>query len=191
MEGLSANLIERVLSGEIDFAIAYNPPSDRRLRINPVLDERLYLVGSPDIIGSEKSPVPFAQIPAGQILGMNHFNSSRSILDSQHMRDLLSPGIMLELDSLNAMRKALSVGLGCSILAKATVGDLIASGAIHARAIIEPEISRQLAIVSLNDRPQTRASREIAAILEYTITRAVREGQWPAKLVALKSVSAI
>lgn len=184
VEGLSGALIDRVIAGELDFAVAYNPPPDRRLNAVPVLEEHLYLVGLPSIIGAEPGPVPFMKMPSGQILGMNRFHSSRSILDSQPLRDVVSPSIFLELDSLNAMRKALVAGLGCTILAKATVGDLVADGIIHARLIVEPEITRQLTIVSLADRPETRASVEIAAILKSTLTRAVAEGSWPARLVA-------
>jgi LysR family transcriptional regulator, nitrogen assimilation regulatory protein len=184
VEGLSGGLIERVLSGELDFAVAYNPPPDRRLRSVVVLEEQLYLVGVPAIIGAEADPIPFGAIPAGQILGMNRFQTSRSILASQPLRDIVNPNIFLELDSLNAMRKALAAGLGCSILARATVGDLIASGAIHARRIVEPDITRELAIVSLADRPETRASQEMSSILHAMIAAAIAANDWPAKPIA-------
>jgi LysR family transcriptional regulator, nitrogen assimilation regulatory protein len=183
VEGLSGGLIERVLSGELDFAVAYNPPPDRRLRSLVVLEEQLYLVGVPSIIGADSGPIPFSAIPAGQILGMNRFQTSRSILASQPLRDIVNPNIFLELDSLNAMRKALAAGLGCSILARATLGDLIASGAIHARRIVEPEITRQLAIISLADRPETRAGQEMAVILQAAIVVAASRSEWPAKLI--------
>jgi LysR family transcriptional regulator, nitrogen assimilation regulatory protein len=63
VEGLSGGLIERVLSGELDFAVAYNPPPDRRLRSVAVLEEQLYLVGIPAIIGADTDPIPFGAIP--------------------------------------------------------------------------------------------------------------------------------
>lgn len=184
VEGLSGALIDRVIAGELDFAVAYNPPPDRRLKSVPVLEEHLYLVGVPAIIGEDVQPIPFTKVPSGRILGMSLFHSSRSILHSQTLRDVISPGIFLELDSLNAMRKALAAGLGCSILAKATVGDLLGTGAIHARMIVEPEISRRLDIVSLADRPETRASKEMSAILRSALVNAVDAGHWPARLMA-------
>lgn len=191
VEGLSGALIDRVIAGELDFALAYNPPPDRRLKTVPVLEEHLFLVGLASIIGDEDGPVRFAQIPAGRMLGMSLFRSSRSILNSQPLRDVINPSIFLELDSLNAMRKALAAGLGCTILAKATVGDLITNGIIQARMIVEPEITRQLAIVSLADRPATRASTEIASILKSTLARAVNDGRWPARRVEETAIQAI
>jgi LysR family nitrogen assimilation transcriptional regulator len=191
LEGLSGGLIEQVIAGELDYALAYNPPPDRRLRSVPILEENLCLVGVPAIIGKATQPIAFKNIPPGQVLGMSLFHSSRSVINSQPLRDIIRPSIILELGSLNAMRKALAAGLGCSILAQATVWDLLTAGAIHARMIVEPEISRQLNIISLADRPETRASTAILAILRSALANSVKAGEWPARLVSEQVAKAI
>ena len=186
VEGLSSNLIEQTLAGGLDFAVAYNPPKDSRLDCRPVLEEDLYLVGRPEIIGRSRAPIAFADIPQGEVLGLNTVQASRAIIQSQILRNQITPSATLELDSLNAMRKALKAGLGCSILARSTVASELLQGSIHARRIVKPELKRTMNIVCLADRPRTRAFTAIQDVLKQVIGAVVQAGQWPARLIERK-----
>jgi LysR family nitrogen assimilation transcriptional regulator len=183
IEGLSPMLFEFLAAGQLDFAVVYNPPSDARFRAVPVLEEELFLVGRPDVIGSGTTPVPLAEIPHGQIIGLSPIKETSAILQSPHLRAMIAPHAFLELGSLNALVKALAAGLGCAILARATVSPQLESGLVHARRIIDPVITRKLWILSLIDRPDTRAVREIGIILHKVLAQAVAAGQWPANMV--------
>lgn len=180
IEGLSPVLFEFLAAGQLDFAVVYNPPTDARFRAVPVLEEELFLVGRPDVIGTETTPISLAAIPHGQIMGLNPIKDTSAILQSPHLRAMIAPHAFLELGSLNALVKALVAGLGCAILARATVGPHLESGLVHARRIVDPVITRRLWLLSLIDRPDTRAIREIGAILRKVLAEAVAAGRWPA-----------
>ena len=181
VEGLSPSLTERVLASTLDFALVFNPSLDRRLRHESLLEEELYLVGHRDIIGKTSEPIAFADIPQDSVLGLDAFPASRSIIEAQILRNQIAPNPRLEIDSLNAMRKALEGRLGCAILARSTVGDELAVKKMHARRIIEPTLSRTLNLISLADHPQTRAFIEVRELLIRIILEAVHTQQWPAK----------
>jgi LysR family nitrogen assimilation transcriptional regulator len=183
IEGLSPVLFEFLAAGQLDFAVVYNPPTDARFRAVPVLEEELFLVGSHEVIGRETTPVPLAQIPQGQIIGLSPIKETSAILQSPHLRAMIAPHANLELGSLNALVKALGAGLGGAILARATVRPHLESGIIHARRIIDPVLTRRLWILSLMDRPDTRAVREIGAILHKVLREAVAAGHWPARMI--------
>ena len=181
VEGLSPSLTERVLSSTLDFALVFNPSSDRRLRRESLLEEELYLVGHRDIIGRTSEPIAFADIPQDSVLGLDASPASRSIIQAQILRNQIAPNPRLEIDSLNAMRKALEGRLGCAILARSTVGDELAAKRVHARRIIEPTLSRTLSLISLTDHPQTRAFIESRELLIRVILDSVQNRTWPAK----------
>jgi len=178
-EGLSPTLIGDVLSGSVDLAVAYNPPRDSRLAVEALLDEDLYLVGRPDIIGKSPSPIAFSDIPQGSVLGLNPVPASRAIIQAQILRNQIEPNATLEVGSLIALRQALENGLGCAILARSTVLAELEQKRIHARRIVQPTVTRSLAVISLADRPHTRAFVEVRKTVIDVIRTATKSGRWP------------
>ncbi len=178
-EGLSPTLIGHVLSGAIDLALAYNPPRDTRLVAQTLLDEDLYLVGHPGLIGKSSGPVPFSKIPQGSVLGLNPLPASRAIIQAQILRNQIAPSPTLEVGSLIALRQALEDGLGCAILARSTVLAELEQQRFHARRIVQPTIVRTLAVISLADRPQTRAFVEVRNNVIEVVRAAAGSGRWP------------
>ena len=178
-DGLSPNMVAHVLSGSIDLALAYNPPKDSRLVSDALLDEDLYLVGHPDLIGKSSSPVVFSDIPQGSVLGLNPVPASRAIIQAHILRNQIEPSPTLEIGSLLALRQALEKGLGCAILARSTVLAELAQKRFHARRIVQPALTRTLAIVSLADRPQTRAFVEVRNTVIDVVRTATKSGSWP------------
>jgi LysR family transcriptional regulator, nitrogen assimilation regulatory protein len=181
-EGLSLALIERVFSGAFDLALAYNPPKDARLSSLPLLDEDLYLVGLPSLIGKSSGSVAFVDIPQGSVLGLHPVPASRAIIQAQILRNQIASSPTLEIDSLTALRRALEAGLGCAILARATILADLEQKRFHSRRIVEPTLTRTLNIVSLADRPQTRAFVEVRKSIIEAVRTACKAGRWPAQL---------
>ncbi len=179
VEGLSPTLIDWVLSGKVDVAVAYNPPADSRLNATPLLEEDLYLIGQSKLIGATSKPIAFKDIPQSSVLGLSPVPASRSIIQPQILRNQITPNPHLEIDSLFALKKALEAGLGCAILARSTVLEEVKAKSVHARRIVEPRLNRTLAIVSLSDRPSTRAFVEVRAVVTDVIRQAEADGRWP------------
>ncbi|KRR25625.1 hypothetical protein CQ14_18370 [Bradyrhizobium lablabi] len=181
VEALSPALIERVLSGTVDLALAYNPPRDARLDVELLLDEDLYLVGQPGLIGRSSSPVVFSAIPQRSVLGLTPLPASRAIIQTQILRNQIIPSETLEVDSLPALRMALEAGLGCAILSRSTVLADLAAEKYHARRIVDPPLTRALGLVALADRPRTKAFLEVRKTMIEVVRSAVNTGRWPAK----------
>jgi LysR family nitrogen assimilation transcriptional regulator len=179
VEALSPALVERVFSGTVDLALAYNPPRDARLDVELLQEEDLYLVGHPSLIGRSSSPIAFSAIPQRSVVGLTPMPASRAIIQTQVLRNQITPSETLEVDSLSALRMALEAGLGCAI--RATVLADLAAEKYHARRIIDPPLTRSCALVSLADRPQTKAFLEVRKTMVEVVRSAVSAGRWPAK----------
>ena len=181
VEALSPALIERVFSGTVDLALAYNPPRDARLAVELLQEEDLYLVGHPSLIGRSSSPIAFSAIPQRSVVGLMPMPASRAIIQTQVLRNQIIPSETLEVDSLSALRMALEAGLGCAILARSSVLSDLAAGKYHARRIVDPPLTRSLALIALADRPQTKAFVAVRQTMIEVVRTAVSEGRWPAK----------
>ena len=107
--------------------------------------------------------------------------ASRAIIQTQVLRNQITPSETLEVDSLSALRMAIEAGLGCAILSRATVLADLAAEKYHARRIIDPPLTRSCALVALADRPQTKAFLEVRSTVVEIVRAAVNEGRWPAK----------
>lgn len=177
-EGLSPGLTDRLIAGELDFALVFNPPVDARLIREPLLREELFLVGRADVIGSADTPIAFAEIPQGAVLGLI---PSRAIIQAQILRNKVTRSPKLEIDSLSLMRRALEAGLGCAILARSTVAADLSDKRIRARQIVKPTITRDLNLIMRSDHPQTRAFTEVRRVLNEVFFQEVVSGRWPAE----------
>ena len=187
VEALSQTLVERVLSGTVDLALGFNPQRDSRLAIEPLLEEDLYLVGQSSLIGRSSGPIAFSAIPQGSVLGLNPLPASRAIIQTQLLRNQIIPSATLEIDSLSALRMALEAGLGCAILSRATVLADLAAERYHARRIVDPPMTRSLGLISLAERPQTKAFLEVRKAVVDVVRAAINEKRWPAHENARRS----
>jgi LysR family transcriptional regulator, nitrogen assimilation regulatory protein len=179
-EALSPTLTTRLLAGELDLAVVYTPPEDARLACAPVLEEDMFLVGQPDLVGSRQQPISFAEVLGYPILLPHPSVASRALIESFLLRNQL-PSHIMEIDSLIAITRAIADGLGCSILARATVRAELSKGTIWARRIIDPTLSRTLYLAELRDRARTRAIEEVKRLVLDVILTEVAEGRWDAR----------
>ncbi|MFB9950517.1 LysR family transcriptional regulator [Rhizobium puerariae] len=177
-EGLSITNVNKVLSGDIDIAVAYNTIEDARLSSRPLLTEEMCLVGKPDIVGKDREPIAFSDLPKQPIIAAYPAGSLRAIVDSHALRSKVKPSEMLEIDSLATLRKAMQHGIGCSILSRASVSEQLRVGTLSARPIVSPELFRTLEQVSLKERPHSRAFEEVAKVLTSVILNQAQLGHW-------------
>jgi|SRR6516165_817031 LysR family nitrogen assimilation transcriptional regulator len=181
IEALSPALTERVLSGAVDLALAYNPPKDTRLDVERLCEEDLYLVGHASLIGRASNPIAFSAIPQKSVIGLTPMPASRAVIQTHVLRNQITPSETLEVDSMSALRLALEAGLGCAVLSRATVFADLEAKKYHARRIIDPPLSRSLALIALAERPQTKAFLEVRKTVKEIVRAAVDERRWPAK----------
>lgn len=183
-EAHSARLADRVLKGEVDCALIFDCPEDSRLETTILLEEDLYVVAIPELIGDPETSVSLKNLPDHPILICNPECSARMILDHHAARALIGEHDILTIDSLAAMRAALEGGLGFGVVARSSVSEALAAGRLVARKILEAGLTRQLALVSLRSRPKTRAAELVCAILSASVREAVESGRWPARIAS-------
>lgn len=182
-EAHGARLADGVLKGEMDCALIFDPPDDSRLETTILLEEDLYAVALPELLGDGDAPVSLRNLPGHSILVCNSECPARAVLDHHAARAPIEGRDMLAIDSLAAMRAALEGGLGFGVVARSSVSEALAAGRLVARKIEEAGLSWQLALVSLRSRPKTRAAEHVCSVLSASVREAVQSGRWPARIV--------
>lgn len=177
IEAMSVPLAGRLLAGDLDPAMLYNPPEDTRLSCAAILEEDLHLVGRPDLLDHRQEPIPFAEVLDYPLIMPHPSETSRALIENFYLRDQL-PSRIMEFDSLFAITHALAEGIGCSVLAKSTVREALEGGALTARRIVSPEVKRTLYAAALRDRPHTRAAEELRRIRLAVLADEVSSGRW-------------
>lgn len=182
-ESLSGATFMQLMRSEVDLALFYNPPPDPQLRATPVLEERMVLVGRREIIGESSDPISFNQLLDLPIILLRQGLSARAIIDDANLLKKLETRAKLQMNSVQAITGSLEAGLGCVIGTTLFMRDQIDSGALHFRAIIEPELSRTLYLCELTDRPSTYALEAVRNLVLDLVSNAVLNKDWEATLI--------
>lgn len=182
-EGLSAATLSHLLASQIDLAVVYNPPADRTLRLQPILEETMVCVGRKELIGDSKAPITFAELLELPMILLRQGLSARALMDDLNLLKKLEMRALLNMDSVQAIGSSLRAGLGCTIGTRLVMRDDLESGALQARQIVDPELTRTLFLCETADRPASFALEAVRGLVLELIRGAVDDGRWPATLL--------
>lgn len=145
-EELSFLLVAALEAGELDAAFTYAGPSRPNLTRQPVFEEDVLLVSSPEIDPSSE-PVPFAEAAARDLVLAGPRDIIRRLVEETGARLSLPVNVVYETQSVPATRNLLEKGLASGIMPYGSVAQELAEGRLCARRIVEPTVSRTLYIV--------------------------------------------
>jgi len=182
-ESLSGATLLHLMASEVDLALVYNPPSEKDLIAEPVLEEEMFCVGIGKLIGKSKAPIAFEELTRLPLILLRHGLSSRALLDDPVLLKRLEANAILHLNSINATTGALLAGLGCAIATKLFVREQLEAGSLVAREVIEPKLTRTLYLCRLRNRPMTYAMEEMRRLMLALIAEQVGRSAWEAKLL--------
>jgi len=116
-ESLSGATLMHLMVSNVDLALVYNPPSEKELITEAVLEEEMFLVGIPKLVGKGKAPIRFEELNRLPLILLRYGLglSSRALLDDPVLLKRLEGGAILHANSITGMTGALVEGLGCTI----------------------------------------------------------------------------
>lgn len=182
-ESLSGTTLMHLTAVDVDLALVYNPPATPILRAMPMLEERMVLVGRPDVIGASSDPVPVADLFDLPIILLRQGISARALLEDEQLLRKLEARARLQMNSVQAIAGALQAGLGCAIGTRLFMREHLESGALHWRPICDPVLTRTLHMCVLAERPPTIALETVRDLVRSLVAQAVDEGVWEARLI--------
>ena len=179
-ESLSGSTLLHLLASEVDLAMVYNPPQEPRLRAQPVLEERMVLIGQADLIGGE-GPITFDEALELPLFILRQGLSARALMDDAALLKKLEERAQFQMNSVSAITESLLAGIGCVIGTELIMKEHLESGALISRPIASPELNRTLYICELSDRPATFALETVRHLCVTLSLDAVASGCWQAR----------
>lgn len=177
-ESLSGIAYNNLIDGETDLAVTYNPPPDKVTHREPLLEEELFCIGRPEIVGHEETPIEFDRIAELPLALLQSGTLSRALLERTASFARLEKAARLQLASIAATLGALEAGLACTIAPKALLTDQLRTGALIARPVIDPTPIRTLYLLSRADARPTALSETVGTLIRELSLQAVDDGRW-------------
>ena len=178
IEATSPTLTNLLLDGHVDLAILNAPQDTTRITVEPLLNEKIYLIGPPAPIFEQHAPLaPHALASLPMILAGFSRSGIRVIVESAVIDDGARLNLIAEVDSPLATAEMVLEKLGYTANLLGTFAQYMRDGRLVSRPIGDLHVVRVIA--RLRDRPQSRASQELARLIKNVVGDAIVQNSWP------------
>lgn len=175
-ESLSGYLHELVVRHRLELAILYKNKSSQGLMARPVLHEDLYLVAkNGSLSGSTISMKDVSNIP---LVLPSPTHTLRTMVEAAFAQEGRTLNVIADVDSLPTMRKVAASGLAATILPISSLSGFDEAQRPVAARIVEPTISRTLALCSAANQPFVGPTSLVADLTISEMRRLVKSGAW-------------
>jgi LysR family nitrogen assimilation transcriptional regulator len=165
VEGFSGHVTEWLSTGRIDIGVVYNAPRLPALMTEPLLEERLVLLGpasDPARVG--QASVPLSRLADIPLILPARPHGLRVLIDRTLEKAGIVANVQLELDAMASTLGLVEEGTGYTILCDAAVRHLVKAGRIRSWPIEAPTMTRQLMLATSTQRPMSVATRVVAKL---------------------------
>lgn len=161
-EGFAADALEWLANGLADVAVLYNPPNITTLLTEHILDDRLYLVGTPGSLellpGSDLPCRRLAELP---LILAPQPHRLRAIVENAAQQAGVPLCVEVEVSGINTLMELVRGRIGYTVLPFSLVREDMRCGRLSAWPIVEPRIEPRLFVATSMQRPQTLATKSI------------------------------
>ncbi|HTR70566.1 MAG TPA: LysR family transcriptional regulator [Mycobacteriales bacterium] len=181
----SGQLVERMMTDEIDFAVIYGPPADERPFYNDLLAEDVALVGGPASNLAPDRPVRFAALADLPLVLPPIQPGLGYTIQHIALRQKVTIASCIETDSLEVSKQLVAAGLGYGIVPLSSCACERAAGTLRYAPIVDPIITQH---VGLAVRPQLALPRgfvtRFGSAIRDEVAALIGSREWPARLLA-------
>lgn len=163
LEGLSLALRESLLAGRLDMALLFDPAPSPALALQPLMRERLLLVGPP---GARLPPrVGLAALARVPMVLPSAPNAIRSLVDGALRPRRVQLQVLAEVGAVQTVLTLVARGVGHTLLPQSALAAGSDAAALPQALVGPPAIWNALMLALPVARPATRLTRETAQML--------------------------
>ena len=178
VESLSGNLASMLQSRQLDLAVLFETATPRRWSIEPLLDEKLFVLAAVGLAQRPPGPkVRLAQLARVPLIMPSAGHGLRASLTSAFARARIEPLVVAEIDGLALLMDAVRAGLGATIQPGAAIARQPADDVLSSQ-ITDNHVGRRSLLVSLSDDELSPAALATRVVMADTARMLVREGRW-------------
>ncbi|WP_026349652.1 LysR substrate-binding domain-containing protein [Bordetella sp. FB-8] len=179
VESLSGHLATMLNARQLDLAIIFHTEAAQRWSIQPLLDERLFLIAAPTLADlPEPGPVSLRETARLPLILPSRSHGLRALLNGAFSRLRVEPHIAMEVDGLAALMALVRAGHGATLQPGAAATHS-AGSKLRTWQIRERQPTRANMLASLSDDELSPAALAARVLLTQTVAKLVREDAWP------------
>jgi len=179
VESLSGNLAAMLNARQLDLAILFETDGAKRLSATPLLDERLFVIGSPQLVGMPKGKqVRLREIGALPLAMPSGTHGLRAIVATAFAQAKCEPNIVADIDGLAILMDVVRAGLAASIQPGAATTRLPASE-VRLVQVADAGVRRRNLLASLPEDELSPAVLASRIVLRDVVRELVTGAEWP------------
>lgn len=161
----SDQVYDEVAAGDADVGIVAYPRERRELTAVPFNEDRLVVVVAPEHSLAKKSEIALAQLDGINFVAFERDIPTRRAVDKLLRDHGASVQVTTELDNVETLKRAVEIGLGISILPRATILPELAAGSLVAVPIADGVFTRPISLLVRKGRSLSRAAEALLGVL--------------------------
>lgn len=178
-EMMSGDLAQMLREGRMDAAMLFNVQETDDFTSEPILIERLHLIGAPNAPLVQSASVTGQEVGNADLVGTYPPHGLRLLLERWASDYEIPLNFRFEADAPSVLVRLASSGEVYSIVAKAAIAHEVSSGLLGAAEIVSPPIERTGCICSSKRVPPDRAREALVMLIKSVANDLVDEGLWP------------
>lgn len=165
VEAFSGYIFERLVNQELALCITHNPPRQREIEVEALIEEPMYLVGpaaSRDGLAPAEPGMALSGLP---LVLPNRTHSLRMLIERALAPLKREIQVSVQVDGYTMTKALVAAGAGYTVLPLSAVAPQVAAGQLSAVRLHDPEISWTLSLAYRVDRRSGRAVNAVCGII--------------------------
>lgn len=184
LENIGGVISEQIMTGKMDVAFIYDPGKIRGVDFEPVLTEELFLVAPRMLLSQasveqdEPSAISVAEVASLDLVLPTRMHTVRQLIDTTFRRVGVEGRVIAEIESVPTIARAISAGLGATILpwsSAKTVAD--GSADVEIRRIAKPSMHVKVSICTSDQLPLSEPAKIVSDILTEVARKYAEDNQ--------------
>jgi DNA-binding transcriptional LysR family regulator len=179
----SGHLQQWLDAGDLDLSLLYNLASTPSLNAQPLVREKLWVVAPREAGLQASGAVTVADAAAWPLVMPTPGHGLRTLIDRALAEAQAEVKIAVQTNALSLQKRLVQDGHGWTILPGAGIAADIASGALSAAPLKDPEVWRSIVLGMPRAARITPAVQAVARQLTRQVRLATQHGRWPSAQV--------
>ncbi|WP_329760555.1 LysR family transcriptional regulator [Acinetobacter pittii] len=176
--GYSGHIQDWLVAGDIDLALNYEMPTSNFIDTQPIVRERLWLIGPANSNLNIKEPLEMEAMAELPFILPYTPHRLRTVTEHVFKKQNLALQITVEVNDLNVQKQLIKEGFGYTILPLVSVKSDLQQGGVKAAPINHPDFIRDIAVSLPNTRHISKLVYTIANEISEFSKMAVETRSW-------------
>lgn len=178
VDGMSEFLMEWLENDRLDLAYSYNPSAVQGLVCEKLLTEDLCLIGPPPPSADAPGTASLSELAGLPLILPSAAVGLRALVEEAAAARKIELNIVLEIDSVAAMKDVVAKEFGFAVLPIGAVRREVEDGRLTARTFVRPALSRDMYLAYSAKRPASKATAAIREIMRDVAYENIATGAW-------------